>query len=145
MEAHYNSQFCVSFNIVSTGSLKMPINWSKFVLSLSLLFSKVCYFNTLTRLSQVNWMFRNVWWAPLYLWRPVIVLTAKLFLCKVSACFWVPFVAFLISAYLISADGVIMDHCALGSKLTLASLVVFADYSFCFKNCVPLFYLEKYL
>ena len=75
------------------------MNGSKLVLKLSLLFSKVCCFNllsqaglarinvwlitcydnhtststttTLTRLSQVIWMFRKVRWAPPHRWRPV--------------------------------------------------------------------------
>ena len=68
------------------------LNWIELVLNLMLLFSKVCCFNfiyqasmlgwwpvlltsplptTLPRLSQVNWVFRKVWWAPPHLWRPV--------------------------------------------------------------------------
>ena len=42
MTAHYNSQLSFLFPL---GNLKTPINGSKLVLNLSLLFSKVCCFN----------------------------------------------------------------------------------------------------
>ena len=48
MAAHYNSQiFLSAFIIVSTINLKTPINASKLVLNLLLLFSKFCCFNFL--------------------------------------------------------------------------------------------------
>ena len=48
MTTHYNSQiFCQLSLLFPLGNLKMPINESKFVLNLSLLFSNACCFKFL--------------------------------------------------------------------------------------------------
>ena len=62
MTAHYNCHFCVTFNFVFTGKPKTPINGSKLVLNLSLLFSKVCCFKFLYQacLPSINvWLIRD--------------------------------------------------------------------------------------
>ena len=60
MTAHYNSQLPLLFPL---GSLKTPVNGSKLVLNLSLLFSKVCCFNFLY---QAGLPIINVWLITCY-------------------------------------------------------------------------------